>query len=240
MKRASKKASAKNNWMDTYADMVTLLLCFFVLLYSISTTSEEKWAALVRSLNPDADSMAQESVDGDIDTTGVEEQDQIDAQFEVLYEDLMNMSADISQEANLQIELGEDEIYITYSDRVFFAPDSHVLLSQGIQALDSLNVVLSSSSNAIEEIQIMGHTAPTGNGNIYADRTLAAMRAGVVTAYIEESGAIVGSKLISMGFGSTRPIASSETEETNLENRRVEFRITSIQLEPEAVENAQQ
>ena len=31
------------NWMDTYGDMVTLLLCFFVLLYSMSTISEDKW-----------------------------------------------------------------------------------------------------------------------------------------------------------------------------------------------------
>ena len=33
------------NWMDTYGDMVTLLLCFFVLLYSMSTISEDKLRA---------------------------------------------------------------------------------------------------------------------------------------------------------------------------------------------------
>ena len=38
--------------MDTYGDMVTLLLCFFVLLYSMSTISEENWKALVMSFNP--------------------------------------------------------------------------------------------------------------------------------------------------------------------------------------------
>ena len=31
------------NWMDTYGDMVTLLLCFFIMLYSMSTINEEKW-----------------------------------------------------------------------------------------------------------------------------------------------------------------------------------------------------
>ena len=30
------------NWMDTYGDMVTLLLCFFVLLYSMSTIDQER------------------------------------------------------------------------------------------------------------------------------------------------------------------------------------------------------
>ncbi len=42
------------NWMDTYGDMVTLLLCFFVLLYSMSTISEENWKAIVMSFNPKA------------------------------------------------------------------------------------------------------------------------------------------------------------------------------------------
>ena len=42
------------NWMDTYGDMVTLLLCFFVLLYSISTLDQSKWIMIVKSFNPDA------------------------------------------------------------------------------------------------------------------------------------------------------------------------------------------
>ena len=35
------------SWMDTYGDMVTLLLCFFVLLYSFSTIDSQKWQELV-------------------------------------------------------------------------------------------------------------------------------------------------------------------------------------------------
>ncbi len=49
---ARKKKSADSggggaNWMDTYGDLVTLLLCFFVLLFASSTISEEKWQAIV-------------------------------------------------------------------------------------------------------------------------------------------------------------------------------------------------
>lgn len=39
------------NWMDTYGDLVTLLLCFFVLLYSFSTLNQEKWKELVSAFS---------------------------------------------------------------------------------------------------------------------------------------------------------------------------------------------
>ena len=54
MKKKSKAPEEGASWMDTYGDMVTLLLCFFVLLYSISSVDQVKWENLVKSLNPDA------------------------------------------------------------------------------------------------------------------------------------------------------------------------------------------
>ena len=65
------------NWMDTYGDMVTLLLCFFVLLYSMSTISTENWKALVMSFNPKARQIMTEVPSGgdgpsaDADSSGV-------------------------------------------------------------------------------------------------------------------------------------------------------------------------
>ncbi len=40
------------SWMDTYGDLVTLLLTFFVLLYSMSTMDSAKWDVFVRSIFP--------------------------------------------------------------------------------------------------------------------------------------------------------------------------------------------
>jgi chemotaxis protein MotB len=37
------------SWMDTYGDLVTLLLCFFVMLFASSTISEDKWRSIVES-----------------------------------------------------------------------------------------------------------------------------------------------------------------------------------------------
>ena len=54
LKKKSGGGGGGANWMDTYGDMVTLLLCFFVLLYSMSTIDSAKWEALVMSFNPTA------------------------------------------------------------------------------------------------------------------------------------------------------------------------------------------
>ena len=45
MMKKKKGGGGGANWMDTYGDMVTLLLCFFVMLYSMSRVDESKWAA---------------------------------------------------------------------------------------------------------------------------------------------------------------------------------------------------
>ena len=45
------RESHGGNWMDTYGDMVTLLLCFFVLLFSMSTVNEEKLMAFIQSFS---------------------------------------------------------------------------------------------------------------------------------------------------------------------------------------------
>ena len=55
MKKREKKKGETGNWMDTYGDMVTLLLCFFVLLYSMSTLDSVKWRNFVKSMNPNAE-----------------------------------------------------------------------------------------------------------------------------------------------------------------------------------------
>lgn len=52
------------SWMDTYGDMVTLLFTFFVMLYSMSSINEDKWAALVRAFNIHGDEVVDQIVFG--------------------------------------------------------------------------------------------------------------------------------------------------------------------------------
>ena len=55
MARKQQEEESGGSWMDTYGDMVTLLLTFFVMLYSMSTIVDEKWTALVSAFKIDGD-----------------------------------------------------------------------------------------------------------------------------------------------------------------------------------------
>lgn len=63
-KRQPEENAGGANWMDTYGDLVTLLLCFFVLLYSFSSIDSEKWEMLVKSFAGSRDVMENSSVIG--------------------------------------------------------------------------------------------------------------------------------------------------------------------------------
>ena len=63
------------SWMDTYGDMVTLLLCFFVMLYSMSNLDQQKWEVFVKSVFPNASDEQQIAInenimEGEFDVSG--------------------------------------------------------------------------------------------------------------------------------------------------------------------------
>ena len=82
--------------MDTYGDMVTLLLCFFVMLYSMSSVDQNRWIALVQALNPDA-VVAQGSMEVAPPDGSVVTQEEIDQEIQELYESM----EDYIQQANM-------------------------------------------------------------------------------------------------------------------------------------------
>ena len=50
MSKKNRPTDSGGNWMDTYGDMVTLLLTFFIMLYSMSNLDAQKWTIFVKSI----------------------------------------------------------------------------------------------------------------------------------------------------------------------------------------------
>ena len=230
------------NWMDTYGDMVTLLLCFFVLLYSMSTISQEKWMLIVQSFNKDAEISTDDrplGPDGESDQQKGEDmpmtQDKVNEQVEVILEYLAEYAASQQAAAESQENASAEEVTFTKGDNyaffsfpnsVFFAGDSDVLRQAGKEELDKLIPILSENQLYIDEIVVTGHTATAQTTyDARKDRRLAACRAAEVAAYLQEHSGISAARITDKGKGQWLPIAPNDAEEDRRKNRRVEIMI---------------
>lgn len=230
MKRR-KRAEGGANWMDTYGDLVTLLLCFFVLLYSISTLDQAKWIQVVKSFNPDAKEVSQivndQTAEADDDVPGGLDEEFDD--FDDLYENLKAAIEAAGLQGEVELFKGDGYTFITFRDNVFFDGDSSIIKEGGSSILSQFSSIVSGVSDSVKEIQVLGHTTqadPNVVNEPVGDRVLSAERAARVAAYIQTRTNIPPESITSIGYGQWRPIAPFDTEENRAKNRRVELLIT--------------
>ncbi|MCI8565492.1 MAG: flagellar motor protein MotB [Lachnospiraceae bacterium] len=223
------------SWMDTYGDMVTLLLCFFVLLYSMSTLDNEKFKIFVRSINPNV-SEEQIGINQDEGEYGVEDEIRLDPDDPVVDEvELLNMLyeelAEALNEAGVEgvtVTGGEGYTYVAFQGKTFFGGNSSILTEQGQQVLGVFCDVVAPLTSQISQINIMAHTAqadPEEENTPRGDRVLSAMRAAEVCVFIQNREIIDPEKLVDISYGQFRPVADNNTSEGRAQNRRVELLI---------------
>lgn len=226
--------------MDTYGDMVTLLLCFFVLLYSMSTLDQQKWQMLVQSFNPDAIEDATNAMGNNgpnADPSGgegyLQSQEQVDLKMNELYQALQNYVAAQGAQNSISVTQGDGYVFISFNDAIFFDGDSYVLRDSGMDVLNEVGKVLAKARDSIDEVRVLGHTAqssPDKENNVTADRFLASNRATVVLVYLQEQNVLDAAKLVSVGYGQWRPVAGNNSPEERAQNRRVELIVTGLDL----------
>ncbi|MCI8834488.1 MAG: flagellar motor protein MotB [Ruminococcus sp.] len=229
MKKRPKSSGGGANWMDTYGDLVTLLLCFFVLLYSISTIDQAKWIQIVKSFNPDAKEVSQIAENPDVDANdevpgGVEADE-----FDGLYEALLKAIQEAGLEGEVELYKGDGYTFITFQDNVFFDGDSSIIKEEGKSILTTFSNIVAGVSDSIKEIQVLGHTTqadPNQMNEPESDRVLSAERAARVVAFIQQRTTVPADRMVAVGYGQFRPIAPFDTAENRAKNRRVELLIT--------------
>ena len=229
------------NWMDTYGDMVTLLLCFFVLLYSISSLDEAKWMIVVQSFNKDAivsvddepkGPMGEETNSGGDDMPYT--QDEVNEKMEEL---LMYLQTAAASSDAVSVTSGDGYVFLSFEEGVFFEGESSALKAEGRAALDAILPGLEQAGPYIDEVQIMGHTAhgnPNRANTIRGDRQLSSDRANEVLIYLLENSSptlLDPARFQAIGMGQWRPIATNDTAEGRAKNRRVEMMISGRNVE---------
>ena len=239
------------NWMDTYGDMVTLLLCFFVLLYSMSTISEENWKKIIMSFNPnsiltttDPEGNSGPFADPEAgnQNPGMQEIEQAQNEIENMMEELFLALQQYTQQEGLESAVSVSQegglIYVKLMNKAMFAGDSYVLLPEARDILNGVCAILDQAKEAIEEIRVEGHTA-----QVYAnqanrtetDRRLASNRATEVTIFLQENTTIHPARICSVGWGQWHAVDNNQTEEHRAPNRRVELVISARNVEDEGL-----
>ena len=233
-KRKQRPTDGGGNWMDTYGDMVTLLLNFFVMLYAMSSLDVAKWEVYVRSIFTNRQEILEEQVS--VNTPiGVEVSDPRgtpEIPEEIVRTDMDSLYLTIAEKMNeigidgVTISRGDDYTFIEFQDRTFFDGDSSVLTEQGKNTLEVFCDAVSPAKDLLSQVNIMAHTAqgdPEHPNNPRTDRMLSAMRAAEVCIFIQTRESIQPDKLVNISYGQFRPIDTNETREGRARNRRVEI-----------------
>jgi len=220
-----------DRWLVSYADFMTLLFAFFVVMYAISTLNEGKYRVLSEAINA---AFRHEVVVAPLPTTfvpltrlaprtPVKVVDPVRMQQE---EKLRGLAGDLSQALRPLLQSGEVRLMETarglaveISASVLFAPAQANLQPDSIAALQSVAQVLRGVENPIE---VQGHTdkLPIATAQFPSNWELASARASAVVRLFLSSG-VAADRLAAVGYADNRPVEPGESPEARARNRRV-------------------
>lgn len=229
-------------WMATYGDMVTLLLVFFVLLFSFSTIDGQKWRSLVIALTGNIGVLEQGSSLEDL--MSVPSDPDLEAEeppvpspepspypesdpFEALYLRIKAFVEENDLQEQLVLLKGDFEIVIRFRDHALFDSGRADIKEDALGVLTGIAKILVAHAQDIAAVRVEGHTdnVPINTPQFPSNWELSTGRAvGVLRLFAEEKG-FEPRKLSAVGYGEYHPVADNDTPENRARNRRVDILI---------------
>lgn len=214
-------------WMATFADMVTLLLCFFVLLLSFATMEISSFNKLKGSCARSFGVQKEHSdyLNPATAISPMEASSQEESQSEQI------MGLDIKLREFVQDADLSDQVKISsYSNGVMLRVNSNLLFPANSANLNpKAGMVIKEAIKILNEsnfvLLVRGHTDATETtSRLYnSNWLLSAARAAACIRYILGHSKIPASRLIAVGYADSKPIVPNNSEANRRINRRVEF-----------------
>ncbi|KRQ87049.1 Motility protein B [Caloramator mitchellensis] len=243
-KRAPKKQINTEGWLTTWADLMNLLLCFFVLLYAFSTMDAVKFQQIVFSMAKAFGGNANVITSGGNlgpvpvnSNPGVEIETKDRQPGKVNLEvqkgetqKVYNQVKEFVQKNNLEAKITVREdikgVVIELQEKILFDSGRSDIKPESLPLLTKISQLLSVFNN---EIVVEGHTdnVPINRGYFQSNWELSADRAVKVVRFLVENKGVSPERITAVGAGEFRPIASNATPEGRQKNRRVNILIVT-------------
>jgi chemotaxis protein MotB len=236
MARKKKHAEHVNHerWLVSYADFITLLFAFFVVMFAVSQVDSKKVGrfteAFSKAVGIDVFPMSGQSLMSG-GRTPDESAGQAEQGIESVIDELKKTLAQMSDRKNdelkgLQVIKLRNELVLRLPEGVFFdSGDARVKETTSRM----LKVLLPELKKRPVEVRIEGHTdnRPISSGRFRSNWELSTARASAVLERFFQEGMPPDRTSIA-GYGEYRPIADNATEEGRKQNRRVDLVVTAI------------
>lgn len=219
--------AAKGVWLTTFNDMMTLLMVFFVLLFSMSTVDMKRFKHFQGELQSALGILeaGQKTKIGVVDpeppmarTSGESEKAPLPPEVAAQVKALRQLSERLGLPglwSSRRIQITLEDALLFGSAQTRFSPKAMPVLTQVAAALKKID----------GDILVEGHT---DNRPIVSDRypsnwELSTARAAQVVRFLIDAGQIAPQRLAAVGYADSKPVASNDTPEGRATNRRVEI-----------------
>jgi chemotaxis protein MotB len=233
-------------WLVSYADFITLLFAFFVVMYALSSINEGKYRVMSDSISsafrsvPGGSSGSQLVISTNtntplsiaIPTKRLPPNVKTDATQSVKRDRLRNMAKELNKalaplvdEGKVKVTEGALGITVDINASVLFAPGDARLDLGAVRALAAVAQILAPTDFPVI---VEGHTdnTPINTAQFPSNWELSGMRASSVVRLFIESG-VDGRRLTATGYADQRPLADNATADGRQRNRRVAITIES-------------
>ncbi len=219
-------------WLLTYADMITLLMAFFIMLYSMSQLDLKKFDAMTGAVQAQLGGTG--VLKGSMNVAqGPEQRTGTPGIMPMLGGGPGSLKRTLAKElrplvSGLQITARNGEVTVVLpATTVYFAPGSAEPSQAMLRALDAIAKALKQDRHAV---RVTGHTCslPVRNGRYSSNWELSADRARNVAFRLIRSGAVTAEHCSYMGLADTHPAFPNDSEAHRARNRRVEIKITPL------------
>jgi chemotaxis protein MotB len=219
-----------NNWLITYSDMITILLCFFIIFFLFTSEELTSLHTVKESLNNQLDVLSNENKNLKM------KNENLAAQLFGLHKNGTDPTATSDdfmtflEKNNLQnqVDVIENErgLLIRFRDSVLFQSGKAGISQDGYLLLDKIGEQLQQVNN---NIIVEGYTdnVPIRTKEYPSNWELSVARSIEVVKYLTETTGIARNRVSVSGYGERNPIDSNSTEEGRANNRRIEIIIAN-------------